>query len=333
MRGTLPSLHFPTAPGAQLPRFATAFWNCRLSELEKWVLPICITITMLLQVKAVLYSALALPLIVVMAALCWLSPITGFFYIACAQFLPFPEGMRLNPAQIGVATWLLVTFIRYRKMDLSGLGQLWPVLPWLLWFWLITGEAIYQPNSEYFKAITYSIIACQQVNVAKGHHLKCLLGMCLGTLMATTAFWAYQLGFGVDLSTWGGERSGFARLGGVRADAVMIWPPLLMGCFGTLGLTLSAMVSGRFPDQIKRLKTLSVAAFFISIPPLVATDDARRLRRLRPDGRGDFDDLHQPETAAHHQARHRAGGADCHQHGGGDHPDVCAESFPDAESH
>ena len=31
------------------------------------------------------------------------------------------------------------------------------------------------------------------------------------------------------------------------------------------------MVSGRFPAQIKKLKTLSIAAFFISIPPLVAT--------------------------------------------------------------
>ncbi len=264
-------VNFKTPTGMTTVRYSTAFWECRLNQMEKWVLPICICITMLLQVKAVLYSALALPLIVVMAAMCWLSPITGFFYIACAQFLPFPEGMRLNPAQIGVATWLIVTFVRYRKMDLAGLGLLWPVLPWLLWFWLISGEPIYHPNSEYFKAITYSVIACQQVNVAKGHHLKCLLGMCLGTLMATTAFWAYQLGFGVDLSTWGGERSGFARLGGVRADAVMIWPPLLMGCFGTLGLTLSTMVSGRFPAQIKKLKTLSIAAFFISIPPLVAT--------------------------------------------------------------
>jgi hypothetical protein len=126
-------------------------------------------------------------------------------------------------------------------------------------------------NSEYFKAITYSVIACQLVNEAKGRHLKCLLGMGLGCLMVTTAFWAYQLGLGVDLSTWGGERSGYARLGGVRADAVMIWPPLLMGCFGVLGLTLSAMASGRFPEQIQRLKMLTVCAFFVSVPPLVAT--------------------------------------------------------------
>lgn len=252
-------------------RYGSIFWNCALTRLERWILPVCIASTMLLQIKPVLYSPLAIPLIVVMASLCWLTPTTGFFYIACAQFLPFPEGSALNPAQIGVATWIVVTFARYRKMDLAGLGLLWPVLPWLVWYWLVTGEPIYHFNSEYFKALTYSVIACQQVNASKGSYLKCLLGMCLGTLMATTAFWAYQLGLPVDLSTWGGEREGYARLGGVRADAVMIWPPLLMGCFGTMGIALAAMVSGRFPEQIQRLKILTIVAFFISVPPLVAT--------------------------------------------------------------
>ena len=248
-----------------------SFWDCSLDDLERWILPIAMAITMALQIKVILHSALALPLIALMAILCWLTPITGFFYIACAQFLPFPDGMPLNPAQVGVATWIVVTLVRYRKMDLAGLGLLWPVMPWLIWFWLLSGERIYEPNSEYFKAITYSVMACQLVNVAKGRHLKCMLGMSLGTIMAATAFWAFQLGLGVDLSTWGGERGGFARLGGVRADAVMIWPPLLMGSFGVLGVTLAAMVAGRFPAQIHKLKILTVAAFFVCIPPLVAT--------------------------------------------------------------
>jgi O-antigen ligase len=262
----------PIAPAEALAlRYGSLFWNCQLTRLERWILPVCVVITMMLQIKPILHSALAMPLIAIMSSLCWLTPTTGLFYVACAQFLPFPEGMAFNPAQIGVMTWIAVTFIRYRRMDLSGIGMLWPVLPWLMWFWLITGEAVYAPNSEYFKALTYAVIACHQVNVAQGRYLKCLLGMCLGCLMATTAFWAYQLGLPVDLSTWGGERSGFSRLGGVRADAVMIWPPLLMGCFGTMGLTLAAMISPRFPEQVQRLKTLTVVAFFISVPPLVAT--------------------------------------------------------------
>ncbi|MCZ7592451.1 MAG: O-antigen ligase family protein [Kiritimatiellae bacterium] len=257
--------------GAVAAYYGSRFWDCSLSRLERWILSFCIASTMALQVQPILHSGIALPLILLMSALCWLTPVTGFFYIACAQFLPFPEGAAYNPAQIGVATWIAVTFLKYRKMDLRGFGYLWPVLPWLLWYWLVSGENIWHFNSEYFKALTYSVIACQQVNAARGNYLKCLLGMCVGTLMATTAFWAYQLGLPVDLSTWGGEREGYARLGGVRADAVMIWPPLLMGCFGTMGVALSAMVSGRFPKQIHWLKILTVVAFFVSVPPLVAT--------------------------------------------------------------
>jgi hypothetical protein len=230
-----------------------------------------VVLTLLLQIKPIRHSALARPLIGLMATVCWLTPTTSFFYIACAQFLPFPDGAALNPAQIGLVTWLAVTIAVYRRIDLRGLSLLWPVLPWLVWHWLMTGEPIYAPNSESVKAITYSVIACQQINAAKGRYLKCLFGMCMGTLMAAAAFWAWQLGLPVELSTWGGERSGYARLGGVRADAVMIWPPLLMGTFGTLGLTLSAMVSGRYPDQIRRLRVLTVVAFFIALPPLVAT--------------------------------------------------------------
>ncbi len=252
-------------------RYASAFWDCSLTKLERWILPFCAFATMALQLKPILYSALALPLIVVMSSLCWLTPTTAFFYIACAQFLPFPEGAAYNPAQIGVATWIAVSFLRYRRIDLTGITLLWPVLPWLIWHWLVTGEPIYHFNSEYSKALMYSVIACQQVNVSKGNYLKCLMGMSIGTLMATTAFWAFQLGLPVDLSTWGGEREGYARLGGVRADAVMIWPPLLMGCFSILGIALSAMVAGRYERQIHWLKIAAVAAFFIAVPPLVAT--------------------------------------------------------------
>jgi hypothetical protein len=153
--------------------------------------------------------------------------------------------------------------------------------------------------------------------------------MCLGTLMATTAFWAYQLGFGVDLSTWGGERSGYARLGGVRADAVMIWPPLLMGCFGTLGLTLSAMVSGRFPSRSRRLKTLTVAAFFASMPPLVATMTHGAYAGFALMA---FVVISMIYTNLKRRAS-RSSPAPCRwrrsvvSHGGGDHPDVCLTIF------
>lgn len=55
------AMNFHTPAGTTAVRYSTTFWDCRLNQMEKWVLPICICITMLLQVKAVLYSALALP--------------------------------------------------------------------------------------------------------------------------------------------------------------------------------------------------------------------------------------------------------------------------------
>ena len=66
----LPAQH----PLAQ--RFGTAYWDCSLTRLERWILPLCIVISMMLQIKAILYSALALPLIGLMAVLCWLTPVS-----------------------------------------------------------------------------------------------------------------------------------------------------------------------------------------------------------------------------------------------------------------
>ena len=101
-------------------RYGTLFWNVSLTRLERWILPLCLVMAMALQIKQVLHSALAMPLIGLMATLCWTTPTPAFFYIACAQFLPFPEGVALNPAQIGVVTWLVVSVVRYRRINLAG---------------------------------------------------------------------------------------------------------------------------------------------------------------------------------------------------------------------
>lgn len=118
------------APGGAIPaahplaqRYGSLFWNIALSRTERWIFPLCIVLTLMLQLKPVLYSAIALPIIVLMATVCWLTPTTGFFYIACAQFLPYPDGALLNPAQVGVVTWIAVTFAVHRRMDLRGLGH------------------------------------------------------------------------------------------------------------------------------------------------------------------------------------------------------------------
>jgi hypothetical protein len=206
-----------------------------------------------------------------LAAISYLSPMTGFFFIACAQFLPFPAGSPHNPAQAGVLVWLPVILLRYHRLNLSGVWRLWPVLPWLLWFMILSGEMVFSPQCDYMKALAYSVIACQLANEARGRFLKCLFGLCLGAILVMTAYWASQLGLPVEVSDWGGEREGFARLGSVRADAVMVWPALLIGISGLVGLQI-ALASRRSPMPSPLWLTYGTLILLVAaLPALVST--------------------------------------------------------------
>src|ERR1043165_603194 len=219
----------------------------------------------------VLHSSVGIPLLYILAAISYLSPVTGFFFISCCQFLPFPEGSPHNPAQIGVLVWIPMALLRYHRLSLNGASRLWPVLPWLIWLAILTGEQIYLPNSEYSKALIYSLIACQLGNESNGGLLKCLFGLCLGAICVMIAYWASQLGLPVEMSDWGGDREGFARLGSVRADAVMVWPALLLGISGLIGVQI-AFASRKSPFQSpKWLTYLTLFLCIASLPPLVST--------------------------------------------------------------
>ena len=39
-------------------RYGSLFWDCRLSRLERWIVPLCVVLTMVLQTKQVLHSAI-----------------------------------------------------------------------------------------------------------------------------------------------------------------------------------------------------------------------------------------------------------------------------------
>jgi hypothetical protein len=224
-----------------------------------------------LHLSPVLHSSLGTILMYALPGVAYLSPVTGFFFIACSQFVPFPGNSPHNPAQAGVLVWLPVILLRYHRVNLTGVWRLWPVLPWLAWFWVLTMEPIYQPNSEYFKALVYSVIACQLANEAGGRFMKCLFGLCLGALLVMTAYWASELGMPVEVNDWGGEREGFARMGGVRADAVMVWPALLLGISGLMGLQI-ALASRRSP--VPSPMWLTYTTLFLcmsSLPPLIST--------------------------------------------------------------
>ncbi len=261
----------PPAP-AHDPVPDSNFFDCRLTRGEGWILVYTLISAMALQCEPVLKSVFAYPLIIAMAILGWLSPFSGMFYIACAQSLPFPEHAPFNPAQLGVLTWLVVALLRYRGLRFHGIKHLLVYLPFLLWMELLWDDPIpvFSLKSEYAKAIMYMVIACQLINESKGRHLKSLMGLCLGALMVTNAYWGAALGLPIQLSDWGGARQEFTRLGGARADSIMVWPPTLMGAFGIVGIAFSVLT--RAPSrQTSVLKWLACAVFLLSLPPLLGT--------------------------------------------------------------
>ena len=274
----------PTAPEPD-----SAFWNCRLSRWESLLLLVALGVSVVVHLTPVLQSGRAKPLLIGLASVCFLSPTSGFFFIGASAALPSqtPEAYTLGremstaretlPAEMtdvstkyGFVVWVVVTAVWYRRFSLRGLAALWPLAPFLLWLMLIGGVSSVM-DEEYWKAVLFSIMACQLANESKGQYLKCLLGLCLGTLVVMVGFWGQRLGLPIDLSTWGGDRGGMARIGSVRADAVMVWPAILIGVGGLAGLGL--LVSSkrnrlRPPGWLLPLVVvLSVAA----VPPLVAT--------------------------------------------------------------
>jgi hypothetical protein len=180
-----------------------SYWDVRLTWIEILLLSSAIVLIVTIHLEPILNSKFALPLTALLAAMCYLSPVTGFLFIACSQYLPFPEEASLNPTQLGFLVWLPIVLFRYSRVRLTGLWRLWPVLPCLTWYMFMTGEKLYLPENNYFKALCYAVIACQLTNEARGQHLKCLFGLCLGAVLIMSAYWANQAGLPVELSDWG----------------------------------------------------------------------------------------------------------------------------------
>lgn len=250
---------------------ASPYWDLDLTWVEILLLTSAVTLIFILHLEPILESRFALPLIVSLAAMCYLSPVTGFLFIACSQYLPFPEEALLNPSQIGFLVWLPVVLVRYSGIRLGGLWRLWPVLLCLSWYVLMTGEKLYLPGNNYLRALCYAVVACQLTNEARGQYLKCLFGLCLGAMLIMCAYWADHAGLPVELSDWGDIREGIARTGGTRADSVMVWPALLIGITGLLGLQF-VLGSSRSPEPSPRWLTwLTATLGVLSLPVLVST--------------------------------------------------------------
>lgn len=253
------------------PGAVPAFWDCRLTRRELFLLVIVTALAAALHLAPVLHSSLGIVIIYLLPVVAYFSPMTSFFFFACSQFLPFPAGSPHNPAQSGVLVWLPVILICYHRVNLRGWWRLWPILPWVLWFVMLTGQPIYLPNSDYVKSLIYALMACQMVNESKGQYLKLLLGLCFGALLVMTAYWASELGLPVEVSDWGGDREGFQRLGSVRADAVMVWPALLIGLSGLLGAQIAFASRSSPTSSPKWLTYATLVLTLLSLPPLVST--------------------------------------------------------------
>lgn len=248
------------------------FFRYNIRNFEIFCLFSVIFSSITLQINPILNSGFADILLICTAAISWMFPVSGFTYIAAAQILPIPPDSLINPAQVGFYTWLVITPLRYRRFSLTGWQVMLAYLPFLLWFWAISGQNIFDPGGEYAKVIYYGIIGIQLANEAKGEYSKCLMGLCFGCITVSFGYWASQIGLPVSLSEYGGFRGDFARLGGVRADSVMVWPPLLMGCFGFLGIVLSTIVSiGRKRAISKVLIGTALIIVFLTVPCLIAT--------------------------------------------------------------
>ena len=256
-------------PRKGLPgRTPPAFWQLGLSDTERALLFAVVAMTAVLHLAPVAKSSLATPLLFVLPIVAFCSPVTGFFFISANQYLPFPPTAILNPAQIGAFLWLPMVLVRYRRLLLSGMGQIWPLILLLTWRYLCRGPS---DEVEFLKDFVYFLMGIQLAHEARGGHVKCLFGLCLGSLLVTSAYWAATLGLPVEMLDWGGSREGFARMGGVRADSVIAWPPILVGVSGILGMLLAVSLRECQIRPPNWFKPLGCMFFIASLPPLVAT--------------------------------------------------------------
>jgi hypothetical protein len=263
--------HLAPAPQKRPEPGIPPYWDCRLTRFEGVLLAFVFVCAVLLHLGPVLNSAVGVPILYLLAIASYLSPASGFLFIACGQFLPFPETSLNNPAQVGVLVWLPVILLRYHRIKLGGISHLWVVLPWLIWYAALAHENVFYPMSDYMKSVFYCIIACQLANEAGGKYLKCLFGLCLGAMLVMIAYWAEKAGLPVQINDWGGEREGFTRMGSVRADSVLVWPALLLGISGLMGILIafaSKYAPGHSPKWLTRL-ILGISV--VSLPPLVST--------------------------------------------------------------
>src|SRR5258708_7933758 len=103
--------------GASDVTTSSRFWDLGLTKAEIALLGLVAALAAAMHLGPVLHSGLGTPLLYVLAAVSYLSPVSGFFFVACGQFLPFPEGSPHNPAQAAVLVWIPMVLLRYHRLS------------------------------------------------------------------------------------------------------------------------------------------------------------------------------------------------------------------------
>jgi hypothetical protein len=89
-------------------------------------------------------------------------------------------------------------------------------------------------------------------------------------LVVSVGFWANAAGLPVQLMNWGGARGGFERTGSVVVDSVMLWPPILTGIAGLIGVAAFVQTRGHRGDA-RWTSAVAFGGFFVSLMPLISS--------------------------------------------------------------
>lgn len=267
---------------------SVAFWDIDFTANERVVMLMALVMCLIMHLSPILNAGLAEPLVLALGLVCFRYPVTGFFFIGASAVLPMTSGeayqmvremkaIGLQAETIDSGTkyafiaWAVVVAFHYRRVNLRGISLLLPLAPLLCWLIALFGPLYLLNDVDLWKNIAYCVMACQLVNVSRGKYLKNVMGLAIGLLVASFGFWGKAVGLPVQLSTWGGERGGFERLGSVGLDSVMLWPALLVGISILLGILASFGSRFAIRQPPKWFSKMVIAAFVMSIPPLVGT--------------------------------------------------------------
>lgn len=265
-RQTLPT-QASTSPGPA-PRLV---WNFDL-HLDRW--EVLGAIWVALGVLVLSLTPMNFPERWLPAALLWigvasLNPFSALMLLPTAVIVPFPQGLAFNPAVLIFAAFLVRLILRWEHTSFSGISWAFSLLPFVLllaWLW---DPTVLDPTGATVSAIAYAMATAVLYNDNRQNPGKALLAVSLGCLTVVLAYWGNRAGLPIALSTWGGLREGFFRLGSARLDSVLVWPVALLGLAGLVGVAIAGWRPSR--EGVRGAPWLAFGAVFATLPVIVGT--------------------------------------------------------------